>query len=215
MSDQAQISKTLVKFFSAGTQITCKKGEILMRPGDESPGVYLIFSGVAKSYSISPTDEINIHVFKKKGEVMPLLWALGGEPVRFFTETMSDTTLYRVSRSSFAEFLDANPDVSKYFLGKLVRITERYKIKISNLEHKYVSDRLIGQLLALADNFGKETPDGILIDLPLTHQDIADSINSTRETVSREMSKLEDRNLIGAKNRKILICDKTSLENEL
>ena len=73
MSDYAEISQKLVDFFCAGTQIKCSKGEVILRPGDESPGVYLIMSGFVKNYSISPTDEINLHVFKRKSDVLPKL----------------------------------------------------------------------------------------------------------------------------------------------
>lgn len=215
MSDSAKASQLLVDFFAAGTQIKCNKDEVLLRPGDESPGVYLIMSGFIKNYSISPSDEINIHAFKKKGDVVPLLWALGDEPVKFYTETISETVLYRISKDSFVELLEKNPEVLRYFLEKLIRITKHYKDRIGSLEHKYVSHRLIAQLLALSEHFGTSVPDGIAINIPLTHQDIADSINSTRETVSRELNKLEECGLVSNDGQKLTITDVTKLGEEL
>ncbi len=215
MSNHAKISQQLVDFFCTGTQIKCSKGEVLLRPGDESPGVYLIMSGYIKNYSISPTDEINLHVFKKKGDVLPLLWALGDEPVKFYTETMSDVTLYRVSKESFSNLLDNNPEVSKYFLDKLVQITKHYKDRIGSLEHKYVSDRLAAQLLTLGDHFGEDSPEGVIINIPITHQDLADTINTTRETVSRELAKLEDCGLVSDKDGKMLIKDIDKLAEQI
>ena len=60
--------------------------------------------------------------------------------------------------------------------------------RIINLEYRSVRERLISFLLLMSSRFGINTDQGILISTPLKHQDIASSINSSRETTSREIS---------------------------
>jgi CRP-like cAMP-binding protein len=64
----------------------------------------------------------------------------------------------------------------------------------------------------MSHRFGHETDDGIMIGLPLKHQDIASSINSSRETTSRELSALERRGLLLNEQSQILLKDLPALE---
>jgi CRP-like cAMP-binding protein len=63
--------------------------------------------------------------------------------------------------------------------------------------------------------FGKLTAEGMLIEVPLRHQDIASSINATRETTSRELSALERKGLLLNKQSLILLKDIPALKKLL
>ena len=81
-------------------------------------------------------------------------------------------------------------------------VTEMYRIhseRIINLEYRSVRARLVSFLLTMRGRFGKETTEGLVIEVPLRHQDIASSINASRETASREMSALEKKGWIVAR----------------
>jgi CRP/FNR family cyclic AMP-dependent transcriptional regulator len=94
-------------------------------------------------------------------------------------------------------------------------VTEMYRIhseRILNLEYRSVRERLVSFLLTMAGRFGKETDEGVMIEVPLRHQDIASSINASRETASREIATLERRNLIVAKRSYILLKDVPALQ---
>ena len=87
---------------------------------------------------------------------------------------------------------------------------EMYKLhseRILNLEYRSVRERIISFLITMSGRFGTETADGTLIEVPLRHQDIASSINATRETTSRELSALERKDLILNKQSMILLKD--------
>jgi CRP/FNR family transcriptional regulator len=67
----------------------------------------------------------------------------------------------------------------------------------------------------MAGRFGTPVKDGIRIDVPLRHQDIASSINSTRETTSRQLSILERKKLISNHQFYITLLDTQALEAHL
>src|SRR5207253_3969097 len=78
-------------------------------------------------------------------------------------------------------------------------VTEMYRIhseRIINLEYRTVRERAISFLLTMTNRFGKPVDEGVMIDVPLRHQDIASSINASRETTSRELGRLEREKLI-------------------
>jgi CRP-like cAMP-binding protein len=87
---------------------------------------------------------------------------------------------------------------------------------ILNLEYRTVRERLICFLLNTADRFGEPAKKGrILIDVPLKQQDIASSINATRETTSRELVRLERLGLVSTTRSKISLLDPAKLRAAL
>jgi CRP/FNR family transcriptional regulator len=94
-------------------------------------------------------------------------------------------------------------------------VTEMYRIhseRILNLEYRSVRERLVSFLLTMSGRFGKETEEGLIIEVPLRHQDIASSINASRETARRELAALERKNLIVTKRSHILLKDVPALQ---
>jgi CRP/FNR family transcriptional regulator, cyclic AMP receptor protein len=64
----------------------------------------------------------------------------------------------------------------------------------------------------MSGRFGKETEEGLVIEVPLRHQDIASSINASRETASREIAGLERKGLIANKHSYIVLKDVSALQ---
>jgi CRP-like cAMP-binding protein len=95
---------------------------------------------------------------------------------------------------------------------------EMYRLhseRILNLEYRTVRERIISFLLTMSQRFGKQTNGDILIEVPLRHQDIASSVNATRETTSRELSALERKGLLTNKQSLIILHDLPALKKHL
>jgi CRP-like cAMP-binding protein len=82
------------------------------------------------------------------------------------------------------------------------------------LEYKSAHERVAYRLVFLASRFGKRRGSSVVIDAPLTHEFISESINLSRETVSRQIEKLENENLISRKDGQIIIMDIDKLSKE-
>jgi CRP/FNR family transcriptional regulator len=91
---------------------------------------------------------------------------------------------------------------------------EMYRLhseRILNLEYRTAKERIVSFLLTMANRFGTRTSQGLLIEAPLRHQDIASSINATRETTSREISALEKKGLVSKDKSLYLLQDVNAL----
>ena len=77
--------------------------------------------------------------------------------------------------------------------------------------HREVSTRLATLLINLGERFGESNGVGTLIDVRLTHQDLANMIASTREAVSKVMSELQRDGVIESRNRRIIIVNGEAL----
>lgn len=194
-------------FRSQGTHLTYKRGEFIIRPGDVPPGVFFIDSGIVKAYDITKYGEENLLTIRKVGEIFPLIWAITGQGRYVIYEALSPTSVWRIKRELFVKAVQEHPDIVFPFLDVILEMYRIHSERILNLEYRSVRERLISFLIIMASRFGKETESGVTIDVPLRHQDIASSINSSRETTSREMVALERKNLLHNEQAFITLTD--------
>ena len=202
-------------FRKQGTQLAYKKGEFIIRPGDIPSGVFFVESGTVKAYDITKYGEENLLTIRKPGEIFPLIWAVTGQGRHVIYEALGPAVIWRVKRETFVDAVRNQPGIIFPFLDIILEMYRIHSERILNLEYRSVRERLISFLLITAQRFGKETEDGVVIEVPLRHQDIASSINSSRETTSREMIALERKNLLSNHQAFITLKDIERLRNFL
>lgn len=204
LANERQVA-ALVSLFKEGTKLTYRKGEYIIRPGETPSHVYYIEEGLVKAFNISKYGEENLLIIRKSHEIFPLILSLTGQEKDIIYQALSSTTLWRINNETYISYLRSHTTVLPPVLDM---VTEMYRIhseRILNLEYRTVRERLVSFLITMSDRFGKDTPDGVAIDVPLRHQDIASSINASRETASRELAVLERRGLITNKRSAIVL----------
>lgn len=206
----------LVDFFRLnGLKQTFKKGDMIVRVGEAPPGIFYIYEGLVKAYDITKYDEENLLILRKQDEIFPLIWAVNGVDHHIIYQALAPTTTWRISREEFLKFIASNNDALAPLLDMTMEMYRLHGERILNLEYRTVRERIISFLISTSERFGKSTPDGLLIEVPLRHQDIASSINATRETTSRELSALERKGLLSNKQSYILLKDLEALQKHL
>jgi CRP/FNR family transcriptional regulator len=208
--------ESIVAHFSDGLLMRFSKDETIINGFDEPKGVYLIKKGFVKAYSVSKDGHGNLLLVHEAGEFIPLPWALdGAHTTGLFYEAMTDVTALRASKDKLRTAMGNNTWLSQEILKQAVNIITIYTQRIQTLEFRSARGRIIAELLYLAERFGKPQGSTVLIDAPITHQDIADSINMTRETASRALGMLFEEGLLGQKNHLFTIRDLPKLKMEL
>ena len=204
-----------VSAFAKGTKLKYNKGEFVIRPGDAPSGVFFIESGLVKAYDITQYGEENLLVIRKENEIFPLIWSVTGLERPIIYQTLSPTVIWRLSRDDFLEYINSNPEATAALLMMTIQMYRVHSERIINLEYRTVRERLISFMLTTSRRFGKDNPEGMLLDVPLRQQDIASSINASRETTSRELSALEKKGLISIHQQLIVIKDIAKLKSFL
>jgi len=207
----------LVEFFRvSGIKQTFKKHDFIIRPGDTPHGVYYIYQGLVKAYDITKYNEENLLIIRKQDEIFPLIWAFTGHEHQIIYQALAPTITYQVNRKEFLKFVTGSTDALIPLLDLTMEMYRLHGDRILTLEYRTVRERIISFLLNMSQRFGKQTPDGhTLIEVPLRHQDIASSVNATRETTSREISALERKGLLENKQSYILLKDLKALQKQL
>lgn len=202
-----------VEFFRAnGVKQNFRKGDYIIRQGDAPHGVFYIYQGLVKAYDITKYNEENLLIIRKQDEIFPLIWALTGHEHQIIYQALAPTTTLRIDRKAFLGLLKKHPDTLMPLLDMTLEMYRLHGERILTLEYRTVRERIISFLLTMSQRFGKPANGGVLIEVPLRHQDIASSVNATRETTSRELSALERKGLLENKQSYTLLKDIESLQ---
>jgi CRP/FNR family cyclic AMP-dependent transcriptional regulator len=192
-----------IALFYRGDKLTYKKGEFIIRPGETPSGVFYIENGLVKAYDITKYGEENLLIIRKPGEIFPLIWAITGQERHIIYEALSPVTVWFVKHKEYQAYIEEPANALAPILNMVVEMYRLHSERILNLEYRTVRERLVSFLLTMSQRFGEKSKDGILLNVPLRHQDIASSINASRETTSREMAYLERKGLVS--NQQLLI----------
>ncbi len=204
---------SLADTFKTGTELTYKKGEFIIRPGETPNAVFYIESGLVKAYNITKYGEENLLIIRKDQEVFPMIWAITGQERRVIYQTLAPTKVYRLSRSKYLSFIGSEPEAMSVILDMTVEMYRIHSERIITLGFRTVRERLVSFLYTMYKRFGVEGDGGTIIKVPLRQQDIASSINATRETTGRELSYLTKNNIIDHRDGLIVVPDVEKLKS--
>ena len=203
----------LIDFFNSARQKKFLTGELVLR-GEDPTGVVFIQKGFVRVYSISDEGDRYIHIVYKEGEIFPLIWAFNDVRRRIFYEAASTVEVAEVKKEEFINFIKNNSEAAYDVLKQLAQQFYVFADRLDNLQYKSAHERVAYRLMFLASRFGERKGNSVIIKAPLTHELISETINLARETVSREIEKLENEGIISHNGRFIVIKDIEKLGNE-
>lgn len=213
--------ESLDEYFAKFKLTSYKKGVTLIFLAEEPTSVFYLKEGFVKMNTVLANgQELTLNIYKP-GSLFPMFWALGEVPNNYAFETITDASLYKISRNEVRNLLKENPGVA---LDLIKRILSGVDGLLTNYNHLLVGNsntRVASAFLIAAKRFSQKTKDGkTLISLKLTHQDIANLAGISRETASIAIEKLSKDKIIKQVKRMFVILDmdklhqKTTIENE-
>lgn len=208
------VSDQIHQFFSQYPKRTYPKGHIVVFADENPEHIYYIASGRVRKYDTSyKGDEVIVNLFKTPA-FFPMSWALNKLPNNFFYKTEEPTVLYVAPPEDTIEFLEKNPEVMLHLLSRVYRGVDGLLGRMVHLMSGTAKSRLMYELIIECRRFGIEQPDGCVL-LNAGEQDIAARTGLSRETVSREMKKLKDHDLVHTDKKGIRVTDLNALEKAI
>ncbi len=211
---EQQIYEKLNKFFSGFKKLSFKKGQLILRAGDKPPGIFYLKKGYTRLYSLSKdAQELTLIIFKA-GNIFPLMWTMNDAPNTYYLEAITAVELHQAPKEEFLKFIKNDNEV----LFELTRrILMRFGGVLNRMEYAifgHARSKVASIILICAERFGIKDKQGIIIQVPLTHQDIANLIGVARETVSIEMEKLQKKGFINHQGKYLIIKNIQKLKEE-
>lgn len=207
-------SQKLESFFASSNALTYPKGKTILNSDQKVGKVFYLKKGLVRQFTISPEgEELTVNIFKP-GSIFPLMITMAEASNHYEFVCESNTILYPKAANEVLEFLKDN---TEYLFDLCVRFAKGLANLSLRLEHQSFENaytKTISILLFLADRYGKKTKAGVLIDLPLTHNQLSSWIGIKRETLSRQVQKLTSKGLIGYSHQEVVIKDVGKLKKE-
>ncbi len=193
-----------------------KKQTHVFLQGDPLENVYFIYEGKIKIYKSDVNGKEQIVALAKKGEMFPHVGFFRRGDYPAYAEVLEPSTLVAVPISKFENVLIENPElcikVFKVLGEKIVDLQNRLEEQILNNTY----EQIVKLLIRLAQNHGKEQDDRtILLKSEFTNKDLANMIGTTRETVSRTLTKMKKDELIEVDQEGNMILDIEVLMEEI
>ncbi|MCF7803446.1 MAG: Crp/Fnr family transcriptional regulator [Candidatus Marinimicrobia bacterium] len=191
-----------------------KKKELVYLPGDRSDKVYLLKEGRVKVSRLSEDGKEMTMVILEPGEIFGESALYSDSKTRStMAEALDDALVCTVYRRDFEDMLKNQPELSLKLTKEIGKRRREIESRLEDMVFRSVPGRLAHLLLNLAEKYGVEKPEGLLLDVPLTHLEIANLIGSTRETTTTELNNLKREGLIAVKKRDIYLTDVEGLED--
>jgi CRP-like cAMP-binding protein len=176
-------------------------------PGDHAKDVLLLAAGRAKICSLTDDGKQAIFGFIEPGELFGELAVVGPGERENYAEAVEKSTIIMIPSSVLLELMEELPGLS-IGITKLIGLRRRrIERRLKNLLFRSNRQRITHLLLELVEQYGTRTADGVLIRIKLSHQDLADIIGSTRETVTVVLGNLQKEGYVVIGRRKIVVVD--------
>ena len=209
-----QLSPAALKDFDAlKSSATYPKGALLFMERQDSRGVFVLCEGEVKLSISSSEGKTLIMRVAKAGEILGLMGGLSGRPYEVTAETLRPCQVAFLRRDDFQRFVAKHPEASQ---GVVRQMSVQYQAACEQLRTVGLSasaqEKLARLLLTWSEGI-KQTKEGTRIKLPLTHEEIAEFIGTTRETVTRTLSDFKVRHLVAIQGSTLTIPSRAALES--
>lgn len=205
------VKEKIEDFFSQYRSRSYPKGQILILNHDENDKVYYLVEGKVKQYDVNYRgEEIILNIFKPPA-FFPMSQAINDGDNPYIYEAESDVEVKQAPAEAAVRFIKENPDVMFDLLARVYRGVDGILGRVVQLAANSAYSRLLYELSVEARRFGTVQSDGSYL-LSLHEKDLAARASMSRETVSREVSKLREKGLIDIKADGVIIFDIDKLE---
>ncbi|MGY3718206.1 Crp/Fnr family transcriptional regulator [Sutcliffiella cohnii] len=212
-----KLSKELKQFlYTFEKKINIKKGTYLFHEGETANEIYLILSGKVQMSKITPDgQELTMRLCSEDDIVGELTLFTDGALYLLNAKVMEDGTAIVIPKDEL-EMGVANDSKIAVELMKWMSIHFRKtQTKFRDLVLKGKKGGLYSTLIRMTNSYGVMKPNGILIDTPLTNQDLANYCGTSREVVNRMLSELKKNEILSVEKGKITIHDLNFLKLEI
>ena len=181
------------------------KDDYIFFEGDPSSWLGVVLEGRVKMIKHAENGKDVVLDLIAPGEMLGEMAAFNGEPYLATAQAMEPTVVASIHQDDYVRLLKQYPALALRAIEELGRRLREAQETIKSMAVERVERRIARILLKLAATTGSSNEDGIVIELPLTRQDIAEMAGTTVETAIRTLSKFRKKGLIQTKQGRVII----------
>lgn len=189
-----------------------KKGSTIYFGESDHDKIFFLKKGKVKLLKIDTSGKEMVYAILKENEIFGSLSQLKKNIDNEFAEALSDTLVCYVKKNLFFNFIKNKPSLVLHLNRLLSRKVFDLELLVEELTFRSVMDRIISLFIKLNEKFGANYHGNILINLSLTHNDIASMVGATRESTTIALNILKGKKLINSERKKIIIINLEELK---
>jgi len=191
------------------------KEKIILLEDEEGDTLFIILSGKVKVTTFSESGKEVIFSILNEGDFFGEMSLLDGKPRSATVVSMENAEIRLIRRAEFYRLLENHPHIALRLLEELASRLRKADERIESLAILDVTGRIAGILLQLAEERGIRNNKEVLIKTRPTHQELANMVGTTRETVTRVLKQLEDKNYIMMAGKDVTIFNMQQFKRDL
>ena len=175
-------------------------------------GVYLLCKGRVKlTMTSSDGKSIILHI-AEAGELIGINGAISGKPYEISAETLEPCQVNFVKREAFLRLMQDHKDIGTHVTEQISNDYQAACFQIRSIGLSRTAEEKVARFLLECATTGRETNQGIRMNVALTHEEIAQVVGVSRETVTRTLGDFRHKSLITTKGPSVLIRNKPGLQ---
>lgn len=190
-----------------------KKKERIFLEGSKKEAVYFIKKGIVKAFKTDENGNEHIISLLIEGEMFPHTGFFIHDYYPETTEAVIDTLLIAVPTESFEALMMKSPTIAVKVIRSMSEKLKELQEKLQSITGKDTHERIVGFFIKLANDYGKKEDEVIYIPLPMTNQEFANHIGTTRETVNRVINQLKKEGILDQIKTGYMIKDLEGLKH--
>jgi CRP/FNR family transcriptional regulator, cyclic AMP receptor protein len=187
------------------------RGDALFREQEPSDRVMLLLAGRVKIASVAVDGRESVLAFRGPGEVLGELSAIDGKPRSAGVTAVDPVVALVIPTRAFRAFLERSPRASLWILERLVARLREADRKRAEYGTSDTIGRVAARLVELAERYGRPSEHGVRIDLPITQEELASWVGSSREGVNKALHTLRGLHWVETERRSITVLDMEAL----
>ncbi len=194
-------------------QRSYRRNQVIFMEEETGNYMYLVLTGKVKVSKSTSSGRETILAIHKAGDFFGEMSLLDGETAPATVSAMEDSKIISVSGTDFHRYLMHNEKVLLQIINVLcARLRQVWKKQ--SLSSSKADSRICMGIYDLAKRHGVQDAHGTIIDLKITHQELAEMVGTSRETVTRVIARLREEGIIEVDQRRMTLLNPQALLKE-
>lgn len=184
------------------------RGAVLFFEHEPGDALYIIEEGQVRIYRVAEDGREKTLTLLSNGDFFGEMALIDDEPRSAIAEVTDPSVLLCIHKRDFQQLVQSKPQIAVSIIKGLSQRLRQTNKQLMEAVFLDVRGRMCRLLLDLDDEYGKAYEAGRLIDIKLTHQELANMVGTSRESVTRVLTELQDIGALGYVKRRLMWIDR-------
>ncbi len=197
----------LTQVLAEAHSVRFAKGATIFEQGAQAGSFFLLLHGRVRAYRLTPDGQQIVVRFAGPGEMFGIAMAIGSPTYPANASAVVESVAIVWPAGAWKKLVTRIPALALNTMQTVGGRLQEAHVRLTEMATEEVTRRVAHTLLRLAQQAGRKTGAGVLIDFPITRQDIAEMASTTLHTVSRILSAWEQEGLVESGRQRVLLRD--------